>query len=287
MDKALTLSILKKSRFSDDFIQYAKAYFSSKYKRKFHSPYVKRYEENPLLKLSPQERMIETIAHLEILQKAYEEKGIPLTYFYRSIYDLSYRIERYYNHHGSYGLSERDIRWLSPIFQMEIFDIGVLRFQISHFSFAEIERSDHEYMPLSDQWKKEIPEGTPIITLHIMKGAAIQKEKVLSSFKEAIDFFDRYFPDHDYELFVCRTWLIYKPIQTLLPEDSNITAFANLFTIIAQNQNTKQALERIYGTSDLEEIEKMEKQSSLQKKVYRHLDQVGEAAGIIKKNSFT
>lgn len=283
MDKDMILHILDKANFSKSFISHIQKELAPDYIAQ-QAPYAKEPAANPLLQLDAHERVLETVAQLLPLKAAYEEKGIPLPHLYKSIFDLSYRIERYKKTYGTYGLSERDIRWLTPIFRLEIFDIGSLRFQMSHFSFEEIERSGHEYMKLSDEWERDIPEGTPIITLHIMKDAPITPDKVAASFKEAVPFFDHYFPEHAYDLFVCRTWLIYKPIQALLPETSNITAFANLFTIIAQNKNTKQALERIYGTSDLEAIEKMDKHSSLQEKVHKNLKLVGEATGIIYKS---
>lgn len=284
MVKGIIMTILQEAKFSKEFIQYIEQHFPSDYQRMESSPFIENYLENPLLHLDAEERMIETIAQLIHLKNTYEEKHIPLSHLYKSIYDLSYRIERYFKQHGIYGLSERDIRWLTPMFRAEIFDIGPLRYQISYFSYEEIERSGHEYMLLPDKWKEAIPEGTPIITIHIMKNANITPEKVTASFKQAVQFFEEYFLEHDYDVFVCRTWLLYEPLQDLLSETSNITSFAKRFTIIAKNNNHKQALERIYGTSNLEKIKQMEKTSSLQKKVYKNLDKVGEAAGIIYKS---
>jgi hypothetical protein len=77
--------------------------------------------------------------------------------------------------------------------------------------------------------------------------------------------------------------MLYPPTQDILPPDSNITSFANRFEIIATNHNTKQALDRIYETSDMEEIEQMEKHSSLAEVAYKNLDKLGVAAGVIYK----
>jgi hypothetical protein len=77
--------------------------------------------------------------------------------------------------------------------------------------------------------------------------------------------------------------MIYPPTQDLLPPDSNITSFANRFEIFATNRNAKQALDRIYETSDMEEIEAMEKTSSLAEVAYKNLDKLGVAAGVIPR----
>src|SRR5690625_7851235 len=99
-----------------------------------------------------------------------------------------------------------------------------------------------------------------------MKNANITPEKVTASFKQAVQFFEEYFLEHDYDVFVCRTWLLYEPLQDLLSETSNITSFAKRFTIIAKNNNHKQAIERIYDTNKLEKNKQKEKSTNMQKK---------------------
>lgn len=281
--KNKVIDILKNSEFSEDFITYVKNNFNPTYKVKFKDPYHREVEKNPLLDLMPQERLIESLAQLLYLKKYYVDKNIPLTYFYNSIYDLSYRLERYYKNEGIYGLSDRDLRWLIPLYKAEIFDLGSLRFQRFWFSNAEIERQGYDFMPLSDQWKKRLPEKTPVITIHILKDTDLSPDKIDESLDLARCFFKKYFSEHTYNVFVCRTWLLYPLTRDILAKDSNISAFSKRFEIIAKNQNTKQALDRIYGCSDLELIKKMDKHSSLEKTAYKNLDKLGVAAGIIYK----
>lgn len=285
MDKEIIINILKQAKFSNEFIKYVHNTFPKDYKMMDNEPYEMGYLENPMLDLNAEERMLESLAQLLHLKRTYMDKGIPLLHLYESIFDLSYRVERYYKNHGMYGLSDRDIRWLTSLYRAKIFDVGSLRFEISNFSYEEIERSGHQYMPLSNRWKDRLPEGTPIITIHILKDTDFRPEKVNESFEQAIEFFEKYFPEHNYKAFVCRTWLLYEPTQDLLGEDSNIVSFSRRFEIIAENENKKQALERIYGTSDLDEIEQMDKNSSLQKIAYRNLEKIGESAGIIYKET--
>lgn len=281
--KTKIIAILKQADFSQDFISYIEQQFPITYQKQFQQPYHVDYLENPILNLAPAEAVFESLAQLLDLKDFYEEKGIELRHFYASIYDLSFRLERYKTNYDKYGLSASDLRWLSPLYKGEIFDLGSLRYQMTHFSNQEIERQTYQYMPLSDKWKERFPEGTPIIMIHILKDTDFRPEKIDESLKLARDFFARYFPTHNYEIFLCRTWLIYRPTHDLLRPDSNIVSFSKRFEIIAENRNTKQALDRIYGTSNLAEIEKMDKRSSLEKIAYQHLDKLGVAAGIIYK----
>lgn len=277
------LRIIKHANFSRELIEFVKSSFPMDYTMRFNQPYAMSYLENPLMELEAQERALESLAQLIPLQEYYLNKGIPLRYLYESIYDLNYRLNRYRNEQGTFGLSERDIRWLGPLYNAEIFDLGSLRYQISGFSYQEIERSDYDAMPLGPKWKERFPEGTPIITIHILKDTNFKPQKVDESFLLARDFFQKYYKEHDFEVFVCRTWLLYGPTRDILKDGSNIASFSKRFEIIANNQNTKQALDRIYGTSNLDEIQTMDKPSSLAKVAYKNLDKLGVAAGIIYK----
>lgn len=277
------LNILNKSNFLEKFISYVKEEFPENYEKLFDKPYHNDYSENPILELGMPERINESLAQLINLKEFYENKDIPLFYFYENLSDLNYRLSRYYKNYGVFGLSDWDLRWLGSLYKAEIFNLGSLRFQISYFSNKEIERSGYQYMPLDDKWKRRFPEGTPIITIHILENADFRPDEIDKSFNLARNFFNKYFKEHRYEIFICRTWLLYGPTQDILGENSNIASFSKKFKIIAENKNTKQALDRIYGTSDLAIINKMDKNTSLEKLAYKNLDKLGVAAGIIYK----
>ncbi len=275
------IEILTKVHFSEEFIDYIKRVFSEDFIPLIDQPYQFDFPDNPLVDLSDRERLFTLLYELIPLKALFDNMNIPRSILYDSIHDLSYRINRHYNTYGEYGLSERDALWLRFIYRGEIFDLGSLRFQKFHFSYAEIERQDYDYMPLSDEMKKRFPEGEPIINVHIMKDADLSPAKLDESFELANMFFQTYFPEHKYTAFTCRTWMLYRPTQEILSPDSNITAFSNRFEIIATNQNIKQALDRIYGTSNLVDIERMEKTSSLAEVAYKNLHKLGVAAGVI------
>ena len=281
--KRKIVEIITKAEFNKDFVEYIKREFPENFTPFIEQPYQYNFPENPLVDLSVKDRLLTLLYELIPLKKLYDKKNIPCSVFYDSIQDLDFRINRYFGLHKEYGLSKRDALWLRFIYKFEIFDLGSLRFQKFHFSYPEIEREDYDYMPLSDKMKMRFPEGEPIINVHITTDADLRPEKVEESFQLAHKFFTTHFPNHKYTVFTCRTWMLYRPTQELLPADSNITSFANRFEIFATNQNAKQALDRIYETSDLEEIRKMEKTSSLAKVAYKNLDKLGVAAGSIPR----
>lgn len=281
--KKKIIEIVTNARFNNKFVEYIRSEFPEDFAPLIAEPYQYDFPDNPLLDLSNRDRLFTLLYELIPLKSFFDSKNIPNNIFYDSLDDLNFRINRYYDTNDEYGVTERDVLWLRFIYKGEIFDLGSLRFQKFHFSYAEIERAGYDYMPLSDYMKKRFPEGEPIINVHIQTNADLQPEKIEESFEMAHDFFTTYFPEHKYTFFTCRTWMLYPPTQDILPTNSNITAFANRFDIIATNQNAKQALDRIYGTSDMAVIKAMDKPSSLAKMAYKNLEKLGVAAGVISR----
>ena len=277
------LDILTKANFSKDFIHYTTNNFPMNYSLKIEDLFQSSSSVDAMLQLDKESQLFELLAQLIKLKNDYLSKNIPLIHFYNSIYDLNYRVMRYYHKEHIFGVGKKDLKWLAFIYRGEIFDLGSLRFQMTSFNYQEIEREGYQYMPLDKKWKKRFPETEPIINIHIIKNADLSPDKVEDSLTAAIHFFANYFPAHDYEIFLCRTWLLYPPMRQLLDPDSNIVSFSKRFEIIAKNENAKQALDRIYGTSDLETICSMDKESSLEQSAYKNLDNLGVAAGIIYK----
>ena len=279
--KSKIVEIINNADFDKEFVEYIKNELPENFTPIIERPYQYDFPNNPLVELTVKERLFTLLYELLPLKEFFDNKNIPITVFYDSIQDFSFRINRYFKKHSEYGVSDRDALWLGFIYKCEIFDLGSLRFQKFHFSSSEIERDGYDYMPLSDEMKQRFPEGLPIINVHITTDANLQSDKIDESFKLAHDFFTTYFPEHKYRAFTCRTWMLYTPTQKILPPDSNITAFANRFEIFAANKNAKQALDRIYETSNMKEIAAMEKHSSLAKVAYKNLDKLGVAAGVI------
>lgn len=276
--KDLSVQIMKDFQFKEEIIKASKAIpfdFSGNI-----------YEQpEKLYQLSAYERFAYSALSVKDLFEKYQQLGVDDAIIKASFPDFEYRILKYYHQTGQWGLFESDLKWLGFLFRAEIFKIGSLRFQKFPMDYQEIERSGHDWMPLSKEVKKRFPEGYPLINVHIESNTDLSPEAVENSLKLAKHFFQKRFPKFNPQYFITRTWLIHPGLKELLDNNSNIIQFANRFEIIASCPNHHQALERIYGSDDFDRIRQMEKNSRLARKAWKHPDLLGVSAGVIPLES--
>lgn len=232
--------------------------------------------------MRPAERFEASIKSVPFLLDHYERLGIEHAIISETILDLNYRIMKFYDQHHYLGITENDIKWLNLLFKAEIFKIGSLRFQKFPLDYKEIERSGEDAMPLSQDIKAVFVEGMPMINVHIQTGTDLSDHSVENSFNRAQTFFEKTFPHFQARYFICRTWLLHPSVRQVLDSDSNIIKFKNRFELIATSNNYTQALERIYGTENLDEIKHMKKTSSLAKKAYLIYQDLGVGCAVIE-----
>lgn len=235
--------------------------------------------------LDAYERFAYSALSVASLFERYEELGVDEKIIAATFPDFEYRILKYYQKESEWGLFKADLKWLAFLFRAEIFKIGSLRFQKFPMDYQEIERSAHDWMPLSKEVKERFPEGFPFINIHIETETDLSPNAVSASLDKAKSFFQETFPDYSAQYFITRTWLIHDGVQKLLDPNTNIVQFANRFEIIASCKNYHQALERIYGSDDLKEIESMEKRSRLEEKAWKNWELLGVSAGVIPLES--
>ena len=96
--------------------------------------------------------------------------------------------------------------------------------------------------------REVVGSGDPVLHVHIPCGTSLTPDACLASLREARIFFDRHFPDIRFHAICCRTWLLDRALERVLPETSNILAFGRLFHPLAvANANGSQHIERIFG----------------------------------------
>lgn len=75
------------------------------------------------------------------------------------------------------------------------------------------------------------------IAVHIPSDADLRKESVAQSLLAFHEFRKQYYPEWESVTLTCDTWMLVPDLKELLPEDSNVIAFQNLFEIDQVNHD--------------------------------------------------
>ena len=275
--KKQILEILEDLKFNQDLINTVNAMntFDSVYENPYHNL-------EALKSVSDYDRFLLSLHALVFAKEAYQKLGIPPFIFKESMEDLNLRSTKYYENNKQWGIKETDLKWLNMLFNLKLFKLNSLRFQIFPMDYLEMERSGQDFLELNQSIKKRFPDATPLINIHIETNTNLNEEAVDKSLILAQSFFSEFFPDYKPEGFITRTWLLHPSLRKLLPIDSNIISFASRFEILGLSNNHSQALVRIYGSDDLEKIRRMKKITTLQKGAFSIYQDLGVGIGFLE-----
>lgn len=199
----------------------------------------------------------------------YERFGMPETVFWDTMSDIKLWEHNYFVKNGSHGIGE--LGWLKNHFKLEIFRLGRLQFQKTKL-----------FDPLFKS-VKGVRLGESALFVHIPQGEPLDIEKAKSSFLEANRFFEQYFPDFRYRLYVTETWLLYEKNRLFMKEGCNILKFSELFQHLGDKNLQKEATKRIFG----KEYHADNRESSLEKAAKAYLEsggKLGIGVGYIEKS---
>ena len=194
--------------------------------------------ETLIMTLSAQLRLQICLSLLPAVAEAYRHFGWPEDVLAQSLEDLWLRMRLYRDQNAQWGLTAEDGQWLLRIFAGKIFKCGVLQFERTHWHFTEPEYHLHFTGPT-------LPEGSPILAVHVMAGENLAQKNVLAAFQASQNFFKGAFPKERYLAYTCYSWLLYPPLLRALPADSRIRHFGENFTVVAVSSKQGMARERI------------------------------------------
>ena len=251
--------------------------------RAAEAAYEGKVPDFPICRRSPAERFVIWCCRIPKIYQKYKTSGIPDVVTRATLQDVTRRAVEYERRTGKKGLSKEDVIWLRHIENCEIFQIGALQFQLFHMVYLDMEGCGEAYMAFSHTWKEKLPQGTPVVNLHIPAGTDFSPAAVQSALTDAKTFFNAYFPRFSAKAFICYSWLLYPGLLELLPSDSNIRAFAGRFEIIGQvcDPYGSDSIKRIYGKRYPNKKDYPQK-TLLQKNAIGHFSKLGMACGIIE-----
>ncbi|GAB3745404.1 acyltransferase domain-containing protein [Microlunatus parietis] len=192
-------------------------------------------------------------------------RGIDEATTRHTLADLGRQLTHHRRRLGRGGLTD-NLGWLADHFQGRLYQLGRLQFELAPLgrtTSAEIRSAGVAAEP-----------GEPVIAVHLPDYCGpIDEPACTESFRAALDFFPRHFPDHPARFFTCHSWLLDPRFAELLP-DSNIAAFQRRFTITQRRnrQDDEGPFLFVFGTRDVAGRATLPRHSSLQRAVIDHID---------------
>ena len=159
----------------------------------------------------------------ERLSEHYSERWIDEDILLRTLSDIETSLESWYEIKGYLWLGS--IRWLSGHLSGKLYRLGRLQFCLDKAMY--------------DVPEIEMVKGENVISVHVQAGEPLKFEDCLTSFKQAVKFFEGYFPTFHYRHFICYSWLLDKELHKYLPMESNILKFARQFEIYRQEPSDR------------------------------------------------
>ncbi len=151
---------------------------------------------------------------------------------------IQYRADGLIN--GTNDIYENDGIWTSSLEESSESIRGILINSQAHAvnHLEEISLSDYELV---------LTKGNPIMEVHIPAGQPLKHEDCFKSYQAALSFYDKFFPEVQFNGFCCTSWLLDNQLSLLLPAKSNIVQFQQDYLIYPYKGSDTQTFERVFG----------------------------------------
>ncbi|MBR4290382.1 MAG: hypothetical protein IKT52_07060 [Oscillospiraceae bacterium] len=237
----------------------------------------------PICKYRPLDRIVIWCCLLHQAMYRYEQAGVPENVTYSTVWEVARLANQYHKKTGRIGLSKDQAIWLRHIYNTKLFQLGSLQFQMFEMVYLDKEGCGEDYIRFSESQKQMLPQGTPVINVHIPDEADLTQDAVTDAFALADSFFKKIFPSFQPKVYLCYSWLLYPPMDVLLPAESHIRAFASRFTVIGAVSDPygADAVKYIYGKRYARKAD-YPQYTTLQRNVLGNFSKLGMACGIIE-----
>ena len=209
----------------------------------------------------------------ESVEKFYKEKGIGDDILTDTLEDIVRWTDVWTDFNGylCYG----EMSWIALHLKCKLYKLGRLQFA------------------MDDTWweVKElgIKEKDPVLGVHIPRDGSLARDKVVASLKLANEFFPKFFPEHKYRYFCCKSWLLDDTLKKILPPDSGIVTFGDMFIKIEQEPHDS-ILNFVFGKgATRDKIDQYKCDSTLTKGISQYIKEGKEfhlTRGYIKADDF-
>jgi len=153
----------------------------------------------------------------------------------------------------------------------------------THFGGHCLDPTGHaERLPVAlpkSQWFRVLATGDPMLSIHVPTGGSLAFEDCGDSFRQALEFFPRYYPEVVFKGFATASWLMDPRWGELLAPQSNIVRLqSELFLYPGIQGDNDQIYQRVFGWG-VTDARAVEWKTSLQKAVGPVLESGGHFHG--------
>ena len=129
---------------------------------------------------------------------------------------------------------------------------------------------EQEVVLPAGEWVPVFGRGDPVLSFHIPGGTPLDHGACGESFRAAMAFFPRYFPERPYKAFYCSSWLLDTQLERWLPPASNLVRFLQEFYLIPGGISETSILQAVFGGVP-EDLSRAPGETTLQRAILDHL----------------
>jgi hypothetical protein len=122
----------------------------------------------------------------------------------------------------------------------------------------------------ASEWSQVLGQGDPVLYFHIPGGSPLDHAQCGASFKEAMEFFPRHFPERPFKALYCGTWLLDSQLETWLPPTANLVRFLKEFYLCPGGNPTRGILRALFGKVP-EDLSTAPRETTLQRAILDHV----------------
>ena len=198
-------------------------------------------------------------------KEKFRQLGYPESVWRDTMSDMVLWLRNEHRNSGVIGLGPVAREWTAVLYNGDVLRFGRLECNAKYcFKGDDIFDAGNNLL---------LAQGSEVINLHIPEDGAMSMDLCSVSLKKMAGFFAEYRPEYHWQGFICQSWLLDSQLQTMLPENSNILAFARDYTVLATRIDPgSSAVSFIFHVPGVPaDLESLPEDTSLQKALKLHL----------------
>ena len=129
------------------------------------------------------------------------------------------------------------------------------------------------------EWQPILAEGDPTLGVHIPEIGPMDHAACGESFRRAMEFFPRHYPERPFRAFTCHSWLCDPQFETLMPPNWNMWKFQHEFYLYpTPAAGAHQMFKQLFGRESIA-LGDIPQTSSFLRLITRHLQSGGQLFG--------